>query len=109
MISKTTRSCIAATVSCRCRVSKRYQVVQPREVLEFYRDLVEVGGFVETAGVLKGGRKSARPRLARGRMRGGDRVAYLLLATARRHARNDGPVHECQGRLQQHPAWRSAI
>jgi phage/plasmid-like protein (TIGR03299 family) len=34
-------------------VSKRYQVVQPREVLEFYRDLVEVGGFsLETSGKL---------------------------------------------------------
>src|SRR4051812_44324838 len=26
-------------------VSKRYQVVQPRTVLEFYRDLTEVSGF----------------------------------------------------------------
>lgn len=25
-------------------VSKRYQVVQPSEILEFYRDLTEVGG-----------------------------------------------------------------
>ena len=39
-------------------VSKRYQVVQPAEVLEFYRDLASVGGFeMETAGVLKGGKK----------------------------------------------------
>ena len=39
-------------------VSKRYQVVQPREVLEFYRDLTEVAGYeLETAGVLKGGKK----------------------------------------------------
>lgn len=39
-------------------VSNRYQVVQPREVLEFYRDLTEVSGYeLETAGVLKGGRK----------------------------------------------------
>src|SRR3989344_3647013 len=39
-------------------VSQRYQVVQPREVLEFYRDLTEVSGYeLETAGVLKGGRK----------------------------------------------------
>ncbi|MFP3277504.1 MAG: DUF932 domain-containing protein, partial [Paraburkholderia sp.] len=39
-------------------VSSRYQVVQPAEILEFYRDLTEVGGYeLETAGVLKEGRK----------------------------------------------------
>lgn len=39
-------------------VGNRYQVVQPREILEFYRDLTEQSGFeLETAGVLKGGRK----------------------------------------------------
>ncbi|MFO1251551.1 MAG: DUF932 domain-containing protein [Inhella sp.] len=39
-------------------VSDRYQVVQPREVLEFYRDLIEVSGYeLETAGVLRDGRK----------------------------------------------------
>ncbi len=39
-------------------VSQRYQVVQPREILEFYRDLTEVSGFqLETAGVLIGGKK----------------------------------------------------
>lgn len=39
-------------------VSSRYQIVQPREVLEFYRDLTEVSGYeLETAGVLKGGKK----------------------------------------------------
>jgi phage/plasmid-like protein (TIGR03299 family) len=67
-------------------VSKRYQVVQPREVLEFYRDLVEVGGFeLETAGVLKGGRKLwALARTGQEAvLRGADAVrAYLLLATA---------------------------
>ena len=67
-------------------VSNRYQVVQPREVLEFYRDLVEVGGFeLETAGVLKGGRKLwALARTGQEAMlKGGDAVkAYLLLATA---------------------------
>jgi len=32
-------------------VSNRYQVVQPKEILEFYRDLTEVSGFeLETAG-----------------------------------------------------------
>ena len=67
-------------------VSKRYQVVQPREVLEFYRDLVEVGGFeLDTAGVLKGGRKlwALAKTGQEAVLRGGDRVkAYLLLATA---------------------------
>ncbi|MGL6237243.1 DUF932 domain-containing protein [Aeromonas dhakensis] len=39
-------------------VSSRYNVVQPHEVLHFYQDLVEAGGFeLETAGSLKGGRK----------------------------------------------------
>jgi phage/plasmid-like protein (TIGR03299 family) len=39
-------------------VSRRYRVVQPRAVLEFYRDLSEVAGYdLETGGVLKGGRK----------------------------------------------------
>ncbi len=39
-------------------VSNRYQVVQPCEVLEFYRDLTQVAGYeLETAGVLKGGKQ----------------------------------------------------
>lgn len=67
-------------------VSNRYQVVQPREVLEFYRDLVGLGGFeLETAGVLKGGRKLwALARTGQeARIKGNDQVnAYLLLATA---------------------------
>lgn len=67
-------------------VSQRYKVVQPSEVLEFYRDLVEVSGFeLETAGVLKGGRKLwALARTGQeALLKGGDRVkAYLLLATA---------------------------
>jgi len=67
-------------------VSQRYQVVQPREVLEFYRDLVELGGFqLETAGVLKGGKKLwALARTGQDALlRGNDQVkAYLLLATA---------------------------
>lgn len=67
-------------------VSSRYKVVQPREVLEFYRDLVQAGGFeLETAGVLKGGKKLwALARTGQETMlKGGDRVgAYLLLATS---------------------------
>lgn len=39
-------------------VSADYQVVQPKEVLEFYRDLVKDRGYIlETAGALDGGRK----------------------------------------------------
>jgi hypothetical protein len=42
-------------------VSQRYQVLQPNEVIEFYRELTEVSGYeLETAGVLKGGRKFGR-------------------------------------------------
>ena len=67
-------------------VSKRYQVVQPSEVLHFYNDLVAAGGFeLETAGVLKGGRKLwALARTGQeAAVRGSDRVkAYLLLATS---------------------------
>lgn len=67
-------------------VSNRYKVVQPREVLEFYRDLVSAGGFaLETAGVLKGGRKLwALARTGQETvLKGGDPVkAYLLLATS---------------------------
>jgi phage/plasmid-like protein (TIGR03299 family) len=67
-------------------VSNRYKVVQPREVLEFYRDLVEVGGFeLETAGVLKGGRKlwALAKTGQEAMLKGGDKVkGYLLLATS---------------------------
>lgn len=67
-------------------VSQRYQVVQPRQVLEFYRDLTEVAGYeLETAGVLKGGRKVwALARTGQSAaLKGGDTVnAYVLLATA---------------------------
>ena len=67
-------------------VSRRYQVVQPQEVLEFYRDLTEVSGFeLETAGVLKAGRKFwALARTGKSaRLKGSDTVrGYLLLATS---------------------------
>lgn len=67
-------------------VSERYQVVQPREVLEFYRDLTEISGYeLETAGVLKEGRKfwalasTGKETL----LKGADCVkGYLLLATS---------------------------
>lgn len=67
-------------------VSARYQVVQPREILEFYRDLTEVGGFeLETAGVLKEGRKfwALAKTGQSGLLKGKDKISgYLLLATA---------------------------
>ena len=65
-----------------------YQVVQPKVVLEFYRDLVEQRGYqLETAGALAGGRKVwalARTGLVAGVA--GDAAdelgAYVLLATS---------------------------
>jgi len=67
-------------------VSKRFHVVQPGEILEFYRDLTEIGGFeLETAGVLREGRKFwALARTGQSvSLKGRDRVdGYLLLATA---------------------------
>lgn len=39
-------------------VGAGYQVVQPRQVLEFFRDMTEQGGWhIHTAGTLRGGRK----------------------------------------------------
>lgn len=67
-------------------VSKRYQVVQPKEILDFYQTLVSAGGFeLETAGVLKGGRKlwALAKTNQQTVLKGGDQVkAYLLLATS---------------------------
>ncbi len=67
-------------------VSKRFQVVQPEEVLEFYRDLTEDAGFeLETAGVLREGKKFwALARTGQSTtLKGKDQVnGYLLLATA---------------------------
>ena len=67
-------------------VSKRFQVVQPGEILEFYRDLISCNGFeLETAGVLREGRKFwALAKTGQSTsLKGRDRVdGYLLLATA---------------------------
>jgi phage/plasmid-like protein (TIGR03299 family) len=67
-------------------VGGRYQVVQPRGVLEFYRDLSEVAGYeLETAGVLKGGRKFwALARMGKEAVLKGNDVVkgYILLATS---------------------------
>ena len=67
-------------------VSQRYQVVQPMEILEFYRDLTEVSGFqLQTAGVLKGGRKVwALAKTGQSTLLKGNDLTegYVLLATA---------------------------
>ncbi|MCX0340127.1 DUF932 domain-containing protein [Acinetobacter radioresistens] len=67
-------------------VSQRYQEVQPKEILEFYRDLTEQSGFeLETAGVLKGGRKFwALARTGQSTALKSKDVSngYILLATA---------------------------
>lgn len=67
-------------------VGKHYRVVQPKEVVEFYRDLSNDFGFeVEVVGALQGGRKvwalaNTKNAFA---LRGEDKVkGYLLLATS---------------------------
>lgn len=67
-------------------VSEGYKVVQPREVLEFFRDWAQQGGLtIESAGVLFGGRRYfATAKLAEGVLIGqGDKVVpYALLSTS---------------------------
>ena len=67
-------------------VTDRYKVVQPKEVLEFYRSLVEGQGFqLETAGCLRGGRKiwALAKTGIESTLKGNDRIkAYLLLCTS---------------------------
>ena len=67
-------------------VSQRFQEVQPKEILEFYRDLTEQSGFeLETAGVLKGGKKFwALARTGQSAALKGKDVSngYILLATS---------------------------
>ncbi|EXE59578.1 MULTISPECIES: DUF932 domain-containing protein [Acinetobacter calcoaceticus/baumannii complex] len=67
-------------------VSQRYQEVQPMEILNFYKDLTDQSGFeLETAGVLKGGRKFwALARTGQSAALKGKDVSngYILLATA---------------------------
>jgi len=69
-------------------VSGDYEVVQPKEVLEFYRDLMKTYGYeLETAGALDGGRKVwalARTGLTEAADSGQtDKLgAYVLLATS---------------------------
>ena len=67
-------------------VSNKYQVVQPRQIVEFYRNLVEQYGFeIEVVGALKGGRKVwALANTGNAfQLRDRDDVkGYLLLATS---------------------------
>ncbi len=67
-------------------VSQRYQEVQPKEILNFYKDLTEQSGFeLETAGVLKGGKKFwALAKTGQTSALKGKDVSngYVLLATA---------------------------
>lgn len=67
-------------------VSDKYQIVQPREVLEFFRDLVRAGGLeLSAAGTIFGGRRfwatakigEASPVSIRDKIGG-----YLLLSTS---------------------------
>lgn len=67
-------------------VSPKYKEVQPKQVLEFFRDLVEKNGFqLETAGTMKGGRRFwalANTGLG-GEVVDGDNInSYLLLVTS---------------------------
>lgn len=67
-------------------VSARFQEVQPRDALEFFRDMTEAGGYtMETAGTMRGGsRMFALVKAAHDfELPGGDLVATrLLFATA---------------------------
>ncbi|AYQ26566.1 MULTISPECIES: DUF932 domain-containing protein [unclassified Polaromonas] len=67
-------------------VARRYRVVQPHAVLEFFRDLTEVAGFeLETGGCLKNGKKLwALARTGNASvLRGKDRIeGFVLLATS---------------------------
>lgn len=67
-------------------VSPKYQVVQPREIVDFYKGLTEKFGFeLEVVGALKGGRKVwalANTNNAFSLRDGDENRGYLLLATS---------------------------
>lgn len=67
-------------------VSDRYQPVQPKQVIEFYRDLIETNGFkMHTAGSLKDGKRIwALAEIGEStRLFGQDQIdGYVLLATS---------------------------
>ena len=73
------------TNACLGLVSKSYQIVQPSDVLEFYRDLTEHSGLtIETAGSLNDGKRVwALARTGDDFDIVGDKMkGYLLLATS---------------------------
>ncbi len=67
-------------------VSDRYKVVQPKEMLEFFRSLVDAEGFsIDTVGSLKGGRRmwALANTNVEDEVNNGDLIkAYLLLITS---------------------------
>jgi len=66
-------------------VSNRFKVVQPKQIIEFFRSVIKENGFkMSTAGALKGGKRVwAMADCAKDFSIGEDRVgAHLLLATA---------------------------
>lgn len=66
-------------------VGSGYNIVQPYEVLEFFRDLVDSSGFqLTTAGTLFGGRRMwALAKITDAKISGWDQIgAYLLLSTS---------------------------
>lgn len=78
------RSDTGAALGC---VSPKYKVVQPRAVLEFFREWADAGGMtIESAGVLFGGKRYfATAKLAEGVYVDGTRdkiVPYALLSTS---------------------------
>lgn len=66
--------------------TNRYNIVQPGEVLEFYREMVQGSQFtIETAGSLSGGRRIWAMARSTGQIRIGGQdlvLPYLLLATS---------------------------
>lgn len=77
------RSDTAAPLSV---VGREYKVVQPEEIVEFFRDIVEISGFeMETMGALSDGKRVwAMARVAEGAaVLGKDHVRpYLMVATS---------------------------
>lgn len=68
-------------------VTERYKIVQPRDVIEFYRDLVGVNGWdIEVAGALDGGKRIWALAKTDAEFNVGKQFdvvgTYLLLATA---------------------------
>lgn len=75
-------------------VSSDYQIVQPYEILEFFRDLVAGSGFeMHTAGTLFGGKRFwALAKLTEAKLAGWDNIGgyYLLSTTADGTRATDG-------------------